>query len=147
MTSGRRWRRFQTGARLFKNPLVIIPVLNVFVLLFLFVVFNSAFVLRPGIKVQLPIGVFQQGSYYSSQTVIVTQEGLAFYNDERVQLENLADTLRLSAGKRSSAELVIEADLRVPYDSIIRVLNMASTAGISNVYLSVRPTFGEETMP
>ena len=79
--------------------------------------------------------------------LILTQEGIVFYNDERVGLDSLADALRSSVGKNKSLQLTIEADLRVPYDRIIRVLNMATAAGVSNIFLSVRPTFGEELMP
>ena len=135
------------NARLFNNPFALIPLLNIFLLVFFFIIFNSAFVLKPGINVQLPAGGFQQGSLYSSMAVILTQEGLVFYNDERVGLDSLADELRSSVGKNKSLQLTIEADLRVPYDKIIRVLNMASSAGVSNIFLSVRPTFGEELMP
>ena len=144
---GQRWRRYQMKARVFNNPFALLPLLNIFLLIFFFTVFNSAFVLKPGINVQLPAGVFQQGSLYGSMAVILTQEGLVFYNDERVPLESLADALRTSVGKNKSLQLSIEADLRVPYDKIIRVLNMATAAGVSNIYLSVRPTFGEELMP
>jgi len=144
---GQRWRRFQTNARVFNNPFALVPLLNIFLLIFFFTVFNSAFVLKPGINVQLPAGAFQQGSLYSSVAVILTQEGLVFYNDERVGLDSLGDALRSSVVKNKSLQLTIEADLRVPYDRIIRVLNMAAAAGVSNIFLSVRPTFGEELMP
>jgi len=123
------------------------PLLNVCLLIFFFAVFNSVFVLKPGIKVQLPVGSFQQGTPYTSMAVILTQEGLVFYNDERMSLDSLGNALRMSAGKNNSLQLTIEADLRVPYDTIIRVLNMAAAAGISNIFLSVRPSFGEELMP
>jgi len=144
---GQRWRRFQMNARVFDKPFAFIPLLNIFVLIFFFIVFNSAFVLKPGINVQLPAGAFQQGALYSSMAVILTQEGLVFYNDERVPLDALADALRSSVGKNKSLQLTVEADLRVPYDRVIRVLNMATAAGVSNIFLSVRPTFGEELMP
>jgi biopolymer transport protein ExbD len=143
----RRWGRFHLKSPLFYNPFAVIPLLNVSLLIFIFIVFNSAFVLKPGINVQLPAGGFQQGALYSSMAVILTQEGLVFYNDERVPLESLADALRSSAGENKSLQLTIEADARVPYDTIIRVLNMATAAGVSNIFLSVRPTFGEELMP
>ncbi len=135
------------NARVFDKPFAFIPLLNIFVLIFFFIVFNSAFVLKPGINVQLPAGAFQQGALYSSMAVILTQEGLVFYNDERVPLDALADALRSSVGKNKSLQLTVEADLRVPYDRVIRVLNMATAAGVSNIFLSVRPTFGEELMP
>jgi len=144
---GQRWRRFQTNSRLLINPFALIPLLNVFLLIFFFTVFNSAFVLKPGINVHLPSGSFQQGSLYSSMSIILTQEGLIFYNDERVTIDSLGDALCSVADKNKSLQLTIEADLRVPYDTIIRVMNIASAVGVSNIFLSVRPTFGEELMP
>ena len=147
MQEGRKWRRYRAGARMFRNPAAIVPIMNVLLLLFLFVVFNSSFVLRPGIRVQLPLGQFQQGARYGSATVILTRENLVFYDDERVKIDALAETLRASFAKRNVSELTIEADALVPYDSIVRVFNMASAAGASNICLAVRPTFGEESMP
>lgn len=145
--SDKRWQRFQMKSQLLQNPFPLIPLLNVLLLVFLFVVSNSAFVLKPGINIQLPAGSFQQGAFYSSKVVTLTEEGLVFYDDESIPLDSLAGTLRSSAGKNPAMQLSVEADKRVPYDTIMRVLNMANTAGVSNVFLSVRPTFGEEAMP
>jgi len=142
----RRWRRYRTSARISRSPFAFIPLLNVFLLVFFFTAYNSSFVLKPGINVQLPSGAFQQGALYSSMSVILTQEGMIFYNDERSGLDSLGGRLA-AAAKNRSLQLAIESDARVPYDTVIRVLNMASAAGISNVFLSVRPTFGEELMP
>lgn len=64
-----------------------------------------------------------------------------------MSLDSLGNALRLSASKNNSLQLALEADARVPYDTITRVLNMATAAGVSNIFLSVRPTFGEEFMP
>lgn len=79
--------------------------------------------------------------------VILTQEGNVFYNDERLPIESLGSAFRSTKEKSGAFQLTIEADLQVSYDSIIRVLNMAAAAGVTNIYLSVRPTFGEEIMP
>lgn len=143
----RRWRRFQLKSRLSPKPFAFVPLLNLVLLIFMFSALNSAFVLKPGINVQLPVGVFETGAFYNSMVVIITQEGLVFFNDERLPLDALGNAFRSALGKNQSMQLTIEADLRVPYDTIIRVLNMATAAGVSNIYLSVRPSFGEELMP
>lgn len=145
--AGRRWRRYELSARLFHRPMAVIPLLNVLLLILLFIIFHSAFVLKPGINIQLPAGAFQEGAFYNSRVVILTQEGLVFYNDERLPLEALAAAFRADKAENGAFQLTLEADLRVPYDSIMRVLNMAAAAGVSNIYLAVRPTFGEEIMP
>jgi len=143
----RRWQRYQLNTRPFRSPIAVIPLLNIFLLVFFFAVVNSASVLKPGINVQLPTGSFREGAPYNSTDVILTQEGMIFFNDERLPVAALGDAFRLSLSRRKGTQLNIEADARVPYDSVIRVINIASAAGFSNIYLSVRPTFGEEVMP
>lgn len=144
---GQRWRRYQMKSRLLVTPFPIIPLLNLFLLIFIFAIFNSAFVLKPGINVRLPAGGFEDGAFYNSMVVVVSQEGLVFFNDERVPLDLLGNKFQAIFSKNKSLQLTIEADVRVPYDTIIRILNMATVVGIGNIYLSVRPTFGEELMP
>jgi biopolymer transport protein ExbD len=142
-----RWRRYQLKSQLMRSPFTAVPLLNVFLLILLFSVYGSAFVLKPGINVQLPVGAFNNGTYYDAMVVILSQEGNVFYNDECIPIESLGGAFRSTRTKLNTFQLTIEADQQVPYASIIRVLNMATAAGITNVYLSVRPSFGEEIMP
>lgn len=145
--AGQRWRKYRMKSRLFLTPFPLIPLLNIFLLIFIFALSNSAFVLKPGINVRLPAGGFEDGAFYNSMVVIATQEGLVFFNDERVLMDSLGNKLQAVFNKNKSLQLTVEADVRAPYDTIIRILNMATATGISNIYLSVRPTFGEELMP
>ena len=140
-----RWRRFRPKYHFVRSPFAVIPLINVGLVIVLFMVSGSAFVLQPGVMVQLPVGDFVSGAHYGSMVVTLTQEGMVFFNDERMPIEGLAFAFSQAAHRNQDLVLIIEADVRVPYGTIIRVMNMATAARIRHVNLSTRPSIGEVT--
>jgi len=144
---GLRWRRFLPKYRLFHGPVPVLALVNVVLLLLLFIVWDSRIVLQPGVLVQLPVSAFVSGAPYGHAVVTVTQEGMVFFDDDRTPLDHLGPVLRSAAQLNQNMSLTIEADARVPYETIVRVMNLATAAGIRQVNLATRPSFGEEIMP
>ena len=145
--AGIRWRRYRPRQRLFHSPLGLMPLVNLALLIMLFMLLHASFVRQPSSAVQLPTAAFLAGTPYGLMVVTLTQEGLFFFNDERVTLDNLATALRNAVRDQNTTAITIEADVRVPYGVILRVMNMATTAGLRQVNLATRPSFGEEVMP
>ncbi len=143
-----RWRRYRPRRRLTIGPLgLVVPLVNVALLAVLFLVLKSGVVLRPGIILQLPQSEFVAGTAYNTMVLVMTQEGLIFFNDNRIPLEGLASALNQAAHRNRQVSLSIEADLRVQYGMVVRVINMAMAAGIRQINLATRPAFGEELLP
>ncbi len=142
-----RWRRFRPRSRLARGPAPVIALVNVALLLMFFLVWWSKVVLRPGLIVDLPVAAFVAGAPYGQLVVTVTQEGQVFCDDELVPLDELGPALSRSARKNKDLSLAIEADVRVPYATVVRIMNLAAAAGIRQVNLATRPSFGEEVMP
>ena len=145
--AGIRWRRYRPRQRLFHNPLGLIALVNLALLIMLFMLLHASFVRQPSSTVQLPTAAFLAGTPYGLMVVTLTQEGLFFFNDERVTIEGLATAFRNAVRDRQTTAITIEADVRVPYGVILRVMNMATAAGLQHVNLATRPSFGEEVMP
>ena len=141
--SSRRWCGFSPQSRLFRGPMPVVPFVNVALLIVLFMTLDSAFVLRPGVVVELPEAEFASGSRYGSMVVTLTQEGKVFFNDEWMPMDELEFAIKQAAHRRKDLSLVIEADARVPYGAIVRVMNMATAARIQQVDLATRPFFEE----
>lgn len=139
-----RWCVFKPGNRILHWPVPVIPIINVALLVALFMMLDSAFVLRPGVVVELPEADFVSGSRYGAMVVTLTQEGKVFFNDEWMPMDELEFAIRQAAHGRDDLSLIIEADARVPYGSIIRVMNMATAARVRRLDLSTRPFSGEE---
>lgn len=145
--TGLRWRRFRPKYRLARGPMPVIALVNVGLLIALFMVWGSEIVLRPGMIVRLPVAAFVSGAAYGQMVVTITQEGQVFFNDDRTPLDRLGPALVRAVQKNKDGSMTIEADARVPYETIIRVMNLATAAGVRQVNLATRPSFGEEVMP
>lgn len=130
-------RRFRTRLRLVSGPMATVPLLNVFLLLWLFHIIQSAFVLQPGIRMQLPAAPFTSGARYGTRVVTLTQEGQIFFDDERMSMAELPAALAKAASWAPSP-LLIEADGRVRHQALVHIYAMATEAGFREVLLATR---------
>lgn len=145
--TGLRWRRLQPKYRLSRGPMPVVALVNVALLIMLFMIWGSEIVLRPGMIVQLPVAAFVSGAPCGHRVVTVTQEGQVFFDDDRIPMDRLGPALSRAVQKNGDLSMTIEADARVSYETIVRVMNLAAAAGIRQINLATRPSFGEEVMP
>ncbi len=131
-------RRYRPHERLFKGPIDVVPLVNVVLLFVFFFILQSPFVMQPGIVVNLPTASFASGVPYGAMVVTISQEGMMFFNDERMTMEELGAALAQAAFDQPDASLVIEADGRVPHSTLVQIYNMATAAGIKSVVLATR---------
>lgn len=138
-------RRFRTRLRPARGPMDVVPLVSVTLLLLLFFMVHSPFVLQPGILLDLPESPFTAGARYEALVVTVSQEGLIFFNDERTPLEGLASAFAQAAHEKPQRPLLIEADSRVRHGTLVQIYNMAATVGIREIVLATRlpPTHWE----
>lgn len=78
--------------------------------------------------------------------VTISQEGMIFFNDERMTMDALPAALRRLARTNPGATLLLEADGHVFHDTLIQVYNMA-VAGIEKVTLATRVPSGGAAGP
>ncbi len=121
--------------------------LNLVLLLMFFLVVGSKIVLQPGMIVNLPVAAFVSGAVYGNMVVTITQEGQVFFNDDRIPLDRLGSALSGAVRHNTETSMTIEADARVPYETIVRIMNLATAAGVRQINLATRLSFGEEVMP
>lgn len=131
-------RKYRASQRVFKGPLDVVPLVNVVLLFMLFFILQSPFVMQPGITVNLPTASFASGVPYGAMVVMISQEGMVFFNDERTTMEGLSAAFSQSVYDHPDVSLVIEADGRVQHSALVHIYNMAMAAGIKNVVLATR---------
>jgi biopolymer transport protein ExbD len=108
--------------------------LGLLVPLFLFVA--QSFVVQPAVTLELPKVPFSDGISSRSLVVTISRENMVFFNDERTALEGLPLAFREQVFQDPSAVLMIAADERVPYSTLMTVYNMAREAGVQKVALA-----------
>ena len=131
-------RCFQQSNRRPRAVFDALPLLDVILLLFLFLLMQSSFVLQPGIRVELPVAPFSDGTPFGELVVILSQEGMVFFNDERTTLEGLGAAFKQAVHEHGQNTLLVEADGRVRHEALITIYNTAREAGIREIILANR---------
>ena len=140
--------RFPRNARVFKTRLDVAPYAMVFFLLAIFLMLGSL-VYTPGVKLELPRADGLPGT--DQQTVAVGLDATGHYYYENQGIEERQLSVRLHQKTKESTEpltLVIYADKRASYDTLLRLTMIARQAGITNGLLAALPRpFDSEARP
>ncbi|MCZ7592924.1 MAG: biopolymer transporter ExbD [Kiritimatiellae bacterium] len=131
-------RHFAPTQRAPRGFLTIAPWINVLLLFILVLIQQSASVLRPGVKLELPTAPFIDGIRPDAMVLTVPQEGMYFFQDERLSFDGVALALERAVRANKNAALIIEADKRISYDTLVRIYGAARAAGIGEIVLATR---------
>lgn len=133
----------------------LVPVVTVVLLLLLFFLLSSSFVLQPGIKVDPPRSVFNEGTPSSRLIVAVMlapqkfddkgaplkRETTLYFNDQIVTLDGLRSALDQLPQSRTTPSLVLKADKDVPLDLVTSIMDVAFSHRLS-VVVATQPMKG-----
>lgn len=103
---------------------------DVVMLLLIFFLLTSQFVVQTGVKVKLPGAKNNEQVPPSKYVVTITSAGLIYIEDELVPLSDLPAKLNVLKASSVENNLVISADKVVPIEIIIKVIDAAKGAGI-----------------
>ncbi len=125
-------RRVRLGRRkpVEEPEIIVIPMIDVMMfLLFFFMVASLAMVVQNAIPVQLPKAATGKDESVQRVTITLKPEGTIFLNTKLTTIDHLeADLEALKVGPKSSVTL--NADERVPYGTVVSVMDEARKAGI-----------------
>ncbi len=131
-------RRFQPAQRAPRGLLGVAPWVDFVLLVFLVVIQQSSQVLRPGLRMELPPAPFEDGIGPAALVVTVPQEGMYFFQDERLTLDGLSLALDRAARNEAAPALILEADRRISHGTLVSLYNLARKAGFGEVVLTTR---------
>ena len=119
--------------------LVLLGLVDAAFLLVFFLLLSSNFILQPGISVSMPFSRFTLAPQINQQIISITGGAAPaiYFRDQRVTIEQLGPLL--DAAKRDGQSVIIKADRLTPYETVIRVTNVALEHGITSVALAASP--------
>jgi biopolymer transport protein ExbD len=125
------------------GPMDMTPLIDVVLLLLIFFILSSTFVLQPGIKVTPPRGVSNSGVRDSQFIVNVSsqQPPLIFLNDQVTSLSQLETEFRRIARIKADATVILRADAAVPHGLVTEIMSLALEAGVA-VVVATKPSSG-----
>ena len=130
--------QFSSGRRR-RVTLDMTPLIDVVLMLVIFFMLTTTFVLAPGIKVDLPQGHSVQRSREGDAIVIVTQDGTLYFQDEKTDLQRLHAAFEKAHGEQPGLRLVIKADKNARHGHVVEVMDMAKGVGIERLAIATAP--------
>lgn len=104
---------------------------DIVMLLVIFFLLTSQFVIQTAVRVQLPGSKTNELSTPSKLIVTLTAGGAVYAGDSEVSIDFLPTKLNEMKTEGLEDNLVIRADKTVEIDLVIKVIDAARTAGIS----------------
>ncbi|MFQ6672063.1 MAG: ExbD/TolR family protein [Candidatus Tectimicrobiota bacterium] len=124
-------RRRRVGASLNITPLI-----DVVLLLLIFFMISTTFVVQPGIPIQLPKAVSAAGQLQREWVVAVTARGELYLNEVRVTLKTLQRQLTAAVGRGEIAVLIVKADEAARHGRVVEVMDAAKLAGVGRLAIA-----------
>ena len=103
---------------------------DIVMLLLIFFLLTSQFVIQTGVKVKLPGSKTNEQTASSQLIVTLTSAGGIFAGRDEVTIEELPARLALMKGEGKEQNLVIRADKSVPVELVIKVIDAAKATNI-----------------
>jgi biopolymer transport protein ExbD len=115
----------------------ITPFTDVVLVLLVIFMIATPFLVQSGIKVTLPRAANAESETEKTITITIDPAGAVYMNRDRVALADLKASLGKLLGGKTDAPVIIMGDKDVKYDMVIRVLEIARSAGVKRLSLAV----------
>lgn len=118
------------------NP---ISIADIVLLLIIFFLLTSTFVIQQGIRVKLPKAFSEESAPPDRITITMTEAGQLFLGDGLVGLDNLEILLKEKIEELGNPLVVIRSDRTVIIEKAIRVMDIAREAGATKLLIATEP--------
>ena len=128
--------KLRRQVQLLRGPIDLAPLINVVLLLLIFFILSSSFVLQSGVKITLPSSLDGTHGVTNVRHIVAITAAdppLIFFNDQISSREKLSEQFKQVAAAGSGNNIVIKADRYVAYGTVVDVMNQALAAGLSVV--------------
>ena len=109
---------------------------DIVLLLLIFFLLTSQFVIQTGVKVQLPGSKFNEQATPSRLVVTITASDKYYLGQDEISIQELPGKLSQALDKAPEKNLIIRADKSVDIDLVIQVIDAARGIGIDKFTLS-----------
>ncbi len=117
-----------------------ISLADVILLLLVFFLLSSTFIVQPGIKVRLPKARIKETESEKNILITLTVDGKLYLGDESLSFEELPPRLYSMLLENSDQLIVLRADKDVPLSRAVQVLDAAKSAGGERFLIATQPT-------
>ncbi len=114
------------------------PLIDMVFLLIIFFLLTTRFITEEGISVKLPQADSTTPQTQREITVYVSKEGRVFIGNRAITLHQLYYELRSLIGSDRDKLVVIKADRNAILNKVVKVMDVAKTAGAARLCIATR---------
>ncbi len=111
---------------------------DVILLLLIFFLLTSTYVLEPGIRVRLPRAYTSDVVSRKDIQVTITTEGKLFLNDEEIGLKEFSTKLERLIKVSEEKTVIIRADRAVTIDKLVQIMDIGRGVGGEKFLIATR---------
>lgn len=105
---------------------------DIVLLLLIFFLLSSTFIIQPGIKVKLPVSDTAESTNEKSITVTLTKNGGIYLNQEKVSFNDLPAKWNQLMAINPDQAVIIRADKGVTIERTVAILDIGKRVGATN---------------
>jgi biopolymer transport protein ExbD len=113
----------------------VISIADIVLLLLIFFLLTSTYIVQPGIKVFLPRTATKEAVTEEKVTITITKSGAVYLEEKAVQISDFPYLLKDATDKI----ILIKADRDVTIDMTVKVMEMVRKTGASKFVIATTP--------
>jgi biopolymer transport protein ExbD len=118
-----------------KKTFPVISMADIVLLLLIFFLLTSSYLIQPGIKVQLPKAATKEALSREKINITITRSGTVYLEDKPVDITRLPYLL----GGIEDKIILIKADRAVTIDMTVRVMDVVRRSGANRFVIATTP--------
>ena len=128
----------------------LVPMIDVILVLIIFFVVTATFDARSVIQLELPRATGEQSEAEQPLVVLVNADGRYFVDDRevlRTDLGSLKATVAEVAGADRDRPIMLRADARTPYQSVVTAYDALGQLGFHRIMIATAPPATSDAAP
>lgn len=118
-----------------KKTFPVISMADIVLLLLIFFLLTSSYLIQPGIKVELPRAITKEALSHEKISITITRSGAVYLEDKPVDITRLPYLL----GDSENKIILIKADRDVTIDMTVRVMDVVRRSGANKFVIATTP--------
>lgn len=117
-----------------------VPLLNTILLLLVYFLFSSGFVIQSGVTVNLPQSASRLSGFDRAHIITIAggEDAPVYYDGKKVTLDELNQAL--DRDRKKDRRAIIHADVRAPFGKVMLVTNAALAVGFEIAHATTPPS-------
>ena len=113
---------------------------DIVLLLLIFFLLSSTFIIQPGIKVKLPVSDVAESTDEKSITITITKKGLIYLNQDQISITDLPARWNQLMAINPNQAIIIRADKGVTIEQTVAILDIGKKVGATNFNIATEKT-------